>query len=1349
MFEEYQICPYTGLRSFTEEESLYFKGREEHIEQATEQLQRNKFLMLTGASGDGKSSLVYAGIVPNARAGFLKSRYTQWKVADFRPERTPFANLCKSLARQLEINSTDTVEAELQHGFSALVDLYKNSSSYVDEDSIEWQQADESAKAAIKRKAANLIIIVDQFEEFFTNPENYHAGAPSSDSNLVLNILLETARIALEEGLPIYVVFTMRSDYIGQCAAFRSLPEYIGFSQFFVPRLNRIQLTQVIEEPAVLSGNKISRRLSERLIHDIAEGVDQLPILQHALNQIWHAANQGKDEMDLLHYAMVGGMSSDELPDDQLKIFNVWFKELPEKIKHCYQAPNLQNVLDTHANKLYESAAENFKIIVGGTLSEAIAKRVIRTTFACLTKIDQSRAVRNRMTLHEITNIIGSDAIGVDVVAGVLHIFRQPGNTFVRPFITDDASLKLEPDAVLDITHESLIRNWELLEKWAGEEFDNYTIYLDFEQQLNRWVDSGKKNGFLLSIGPLTYFENWYNKVKPNAYWIARYLPEDVHADKKLIRAKQILSTAQEFIERSASKHVVTRMVMKYGPGKIAAVLAVIALITFSSFAVRNYIRQQNSYVLKSIHEQTLQLANDPKIGFAEKISLIVEELRLGQTSVGEVVKAVDDTYERIGVSTGIATFLVFQGTDQPQKEIFESLAISDSLLESVTVPKNGVELSSLLKALSDLRSTLELAYYYNADQQILEWKKRNAKRSAKWSLHVLRNKPFGFEEVQKLTIALENGINYRMFSESEADELIAILSPLEGNEVSLWIKDHFHRDKLLIRGSLEYGFKFNGLYQQLAYLYASKGNSEKALQCIDSLLKYSQNNYQGDYSAGIDNAGNIAAVYFLSGHDSAIDDFVEGYCKKAGINEELFYNRVINRMLHSNATLQNLRLLWWMGVNSNLNIQFSSRELKINLFRKYRDVVKNTITNTDERYFLMALSYKNEGVLKHLNKEPIKSGESTIDQSFDSAMEYFSRVSKNYLDQTLTIIGVAGSDQAIATRRYLFSYPDIRTIEHPLEPRGFFFFYSTDVWMKYILDHDLFDYLYPRKDELEAISSWLYNYNAKLFAKRGFLSNEIHPEVLQRLESRIINRPEISLIDFNQLYLFLGYYAQQAGDNEAMVAWYSKLNPGNFFNILRTKEYGNNVNNQSFRTIAYAIQGFVKEGQLDQAMPLINIFKKPMNRSSLYAFIAAELQREKWDDKNLIQQMIDSAYAELNRVENLATGQPNRQVLAYALALQDPEVNVSEANNLIKNINAKIFAMERITEAFAFRDNLYGAQYSIPSLISKTDQANFLSDILIGYMEGNVKMDERWRVFSESYVANQHHWIFYIDEND
>lgn len=69
-----QICPYTGLRSFTEEESLYFKGRDEQVDQVTRQLEERKFLMLTGASGEGKSSLIYAGVIPNARAGFFKAK---------------------------------------------------------------------------------------------------------------------------------------------------------------------------------------------------------------------------------------------------------------------------------------------------------------------------------------------------------------------------------------------------------------------------------------------------------------------------------------------------------------------------------------------------------------------------------------------------------------------------------------------------------------------------------------------------------------------------------------------------------------------------------------------------------------------------------------------------------------------------------------------------------------------------------------------------------------------------------------------------------------------------------------------------------------------------------------------------------------------------------------------------------------------------------------------------------------------------------------------------------------------------------------------------------------------------
>ena len=222
-----------------------------------------------------------------------------------------------------------------------------------------------------------------------------------------------------------------------------------------------------------------------------------------------------------------------------------------------YRNPNLQNVLDTHTNKLWEQAEVYYANKTGKYISDEDAKSIIKTAFICLTKIDQGRAVRNRMTLKEIVNLIGRPEFGTKEVGDVLNIFREPGNTFLRPFILDDAeSQNLNEEDVLDITHESLIRNWVYLGQWAKEEFDNYTISLDFEQQLNRWVESDKSNDFLLPIGPLTYFENWFKTAKPNAYWIARYLPEEIEQDKKLSNAAVVLSNAKEFLKRSAGKHV-------------------------------------------------------------------------------------------------------------------------------------------------------------------------------------------------------------------------------------------------------------------------------------------------------------------------------------------------------------------------------------------------------------------------------------------------------------------------------------------------------------------------------------------------------------------------------------------------------------------------------------------------------------------------------------------------------------------------------------------------------------------------------------------------------------------------
>jgi hypothetical protein len=137
-------------------------------------------------------------------------------------------------------------------------------------------------------------------------------------------------------------------------------------------------------------------------------------------------ADEGKDEMDLLHYAMVGGIPGEVLPDGDGEKFANWFSNLPQKVQSCYDQPSLQNVLNTHANKLFNQASDYLKEKGKGELSDESAKMIIRVAFKCLTKIDNSRAVRNRMTLGEITAIINVPELNSKIVSSILDIFREP-----------------------------------------------------------------------------------------------------------------------------------------------------------------------------------------------------------------------------------------------------------------------------------------------------------------------------------------------------------------------------------------------------------------------------------------------------------------------------------------------------------------------------------------------------------------------------------------------------------------------------------------------------------------------------------------------------------------------------------------------------------------------------------------------------------------------------------------------------------------------------------------------------------------------------------------------------------
>ncbi|MBF9140896.1 nSTAND1 domain-containing NTPase [Hymenobacter properus] len=642
------VCPYTGLRTFTEEEAVYFRGREAHIGRCVELLADQHFVMITGASGDGKSSLVYAGLLPEIRAGFFRAKYSNWTVCTFRPERQPLRQMARAVAASLRLTaSSEAIESELAQGFSALVELYQNSSLVPLVPLPEQPEPTEAERRRQRNESANLLIVVDQFEEFFTNAENYDGEVPAASAQAVINLLLETTRLAREQNLPIYIICTMRSDYIGQCADFRGLVELIGESQYFVPRLLRAEFVEIIREPAQLSGNRIAERLVQRLVDDNRDGRDQLPVLQHALYRIWVAAQCGREEMDLVHYAMVGGLPPVELPWADQRRFADWRHTLSyEQEQRLLANPSLHNVLDAHADELYATAAETFNQHFAPALPAVTAERLVELTFRGLTKVDGGRVVRNRLTGAEITALVDDPALPWQVVCRLLRPFRQPGNTFLSPFLdpNDPGTDDLPPETVLDITHESLIRNWQRLARWAQEEAEDVRTVGQLTTQAASWAAHAEDKGYLLPIGPYSQFAKWFARKKPNSSWLAYYVADAGHGNQRMAQAEAQSKMLRHYLQRSKERLRFSLLIAKYGVGRLAGWVLTPLLLLVLIWGGWTLRKHNDDYVAYTVLRDRKPFLKSSYVSISDKADFIISAQRLKDFAYQPPFSGLDST---------------------------------------------------------------------------------------------------------------------------------------------------------------------------------------------------------------------------------------------------------------------------------------------------------------------------------------------------------------------------------------------------------------------------------------------------------------------------------------------------------------------------------------------------------------------------------------------------------------------------------------------------------------------------------------------------------------------------------
>jgi Novel STAND NTPase 1 len=129
-----------------------------------------------------------------------------------------------------------------------------------------------------------LLVVVDQFEEIFRFKKESSHERSEDEAAAFVKLLLEASR---DKTARVFVVITMRSDFLGDCAQFRDLPEAINDGQYLIPRLSREQMRQVIESPAKVHGAEISPALVTHLLNHIGDDQDQLPVLQHSLMRTW------------------------------------------------------------------------------------------------------------------------------------------------------------------------------------------------------------------------------------------------------------------------------------------------------------------------------------------------------------------------------------------------------------------------------------------------------------------------------------------------------------------------------------------------------------------------------------------------------------------------------------------------------------------------------------------------------------------------------------------------------------------------------------------------------------------------------------------------------------------------------------------------------------------------------------------------------------------------------------------------------------------------------------------------------------------------------------------------------
>ncbi|MGC6417028.1 MAG: protein kinase domain-containing protein [Bradymonadia bacterium] len=396
--------PFRGLLPFTERHTSVFFGRERELNACIERLRYESFLMVVGASGSGKTSLVQAGVIPRLREN------EEWRVLRLRPGGSPLTRLAGRIlnAHHEETGSqsiNDTLQDESLLDRSELTD--------VDSQQIEIENLTERLRESPKTlglRLSNLarqtqkrvLLVVDQLEELFTLCQD-----PGERADFIEAI----SHGADEPAEPVRVICTVRDDFLGHLArageGSRRLLEHITLLE--AP--TKGALKDILTLPLLRVGYRFD---DDRLADDMIESVDNaasLPLLQFVARSLWETRDQEQQTLRRADYDAMGGVEgalakhADEvlqgLAEDQFQLARSILLRLvtPEGTRRVCSEGQVLEGLPLGADVVYERLTKSRLLSVrrvGGTTAstarlELAHESLIHTWTQLARWIDESR----------------------------------------------------------------------------------------------------------------------------------------------------------------------------------------------------------------------------------------------------------------------------------------------------------------------------------------------------------------------------------------------------------------------------------------------------------------------------------------------------------------------------------------------------------------------------------------------------------------------------------------------------------------------------------------------------------------------------------------------------------------------------------------------------------------------------------------------------------------------------------------------------------------------------------------------------------------------------------------------